>query len=78
MFSSLRYSFAFAYLLAPSAGAAQQTVDVASVSGRVVDATGATVPGAQITSSHSTPTSSTAVTDQGRFRFPICASASTS
>lgn len=52
--------------------AAQQTVDVASVSGRVVDDSGAVVPGAQVTATrHDTRIVTTAVTDaEGRFRFP--------
>lgn len=51
---------------------AQQTVDVASISGRVVDDTAAVVPGAQITATRrDTNVVATAVTDaDGRFRFP--------
>ena len=51
---------------------AQQTVDVASVSGRVHDSSGAVVPGALVTVRHTeTNVVATAVTDQdGRFRFP--------
>jgi hypothetical protein len=51
---------------------AQQTVDVASISGRVRDASGAVVPGATVTATHvETNAAATAVTDQdGRFRFP--------
>jgi hypothetical protein len=51
---------------------AQQTVDVASISGRIVDASGAVVPGAQISATHAeTNVVATAVSDQeGRFRFP--------
>ena len=51
---------------------AQQSIDLASVSGRVTDPSGAVVPGAQITVRHTqTNLSSTAVSDQeGRFRLP--------
>jgi hypothetical protein len=51
---------------------AQQTVDVASISGRVTDASGAVVPGATVTATQvETNVASTAVTDRdGRFRFP--------
>ena len=51
---------------------AQQTVDVASISGRVVDTTGAVVPGAAVTATQlDTNVAATAVTDRsGRFRFP--------
>ena len=51
---------------------AQQTVDVASISGRIADASGAVIPGATVTVTHTeTNVAATAVTDQdGRFRFP--------
>jgi hypothetical protein len=51
---------------------AQQTVDVGSVSGRVVDASGAAVPGASVTATHqATNVNNVAVTgSDGRFRFP--------
>ena len=51
---------------------AQQSVGYASVSGRVTDASGAVVPGAQVTVRHTqTNVAGTTVTDQdGRFRFP--------
>jgi hypothetical protein len=51
---------------------AQQSVDYASVSGRVTDPSGAVVSGTQIAIRHTeTNLTSTAVTDQeGRFRFP--------
>ena len=51
---------------------AQQSVDYASISGRVTDSSGATVPGALVEARH-TPTNvvGNVVTDQeGRFRFP--------
>ena len=51
---------------------AQQTVDVASVSGRVTDSSGAVVPGAVVTITHTeTNVVASAVTNEnGRFRFP--------
>jgi outer membrane receptor protein involved in Fe transport len=51
---------------------AQQSVDLASVSGRVTDPSGAAVPGARITARQTqTNQTSTAVSDQeGRFRLP--------
>ena len=51
---------------------AQQTVDVASISGRVVDSSGGIIPGALVTATHlETNVVATATTDQqGRFRFP--------
>ena len=53
-------------------GFAQQTVDYASISGRVTDPSGAQVPGAEVTARHAdTNVLSTATSDQeGRFRFP--------
>jgi Carboxypeptidase regulatory-like domain/TonB dependent receptor len=56
----------------PSTLIAQQSVDYASVSGRVVDASGAVIPEAQVDARHvRTNVSSRAVTDRsGRFRFP--------
>ena len=52
--------------------AAQQSVDYASISGRVTDPSGAVVAGAQVTARHlDTNVTGTAVTDaDGRFRFP--------
>ena len=51
---------------------AQQSIDYASVSGRVTDPSGAVVPGAQVTARHTqTNVTGATVTDQdGRFRFP--------
>ena len=51
---------------------AQQSIDDASVSGRVTDPSGAVVPGAQVTVRHAdTNLTGATVTDQeGRFRFP--------
>jgi hypothetical protein len=55
----------------PCPAAAQETVNYASVSGRVVDASGAVLPGATITARHvNTGVTTTVVTDEGgRFRF---------
>lgn len=54
------------------AAAAQQSVDVASVSGRVTDPSGAVVEGAQVAARHvDTNVTATAATDaEGRFRLP--------
>ncbi len=51
---------------------AQQSVDYASVSGRVLDPSGAVVPGAHVTARHlETNVGADTLTDQeGRFRFP--------
>lgn len=51
---------------------AQQSVDYASVSGRVTDPSGAVVAGAQVTVRHSETnlTGATATDQEGRFRFP--------
>jgi hypothetical protein len=51
---------------------AQQTVDVGSVSGRVVDEMGMPIPGVTVVATHrSTNLSASAITDDsGRFRFP--------
>ena len=51
---------------------AQQSVDLASIGGRVVDPSGAVVRGAEVTARHAA-TNVTAKTDtdaDGRFRFP--------
>ncbi|HUQ88652.1 MAG TPA: TonB-dependent receptor [Vicinamibacterales bacterium] len=69
----LRVFFALALAL-PMARpvAAQQTVDVGSISGRVVDDSGAAVPGATVQVIHAaTNLAAAEVTNsQGRFRFP--------
>lgn len=73
MFSRLGCLFALAVALTcPRPTAAQQTVDVGSISGRVVDTSGGAVPGAQVTATHNaTNVVSEAVTDiEGRFRLP--------
>ena len=72
----MRYVRTVVFLCAACAGTmsvhAQQSVDVASVSGRVRDPSGAVVPGAQITATHTqTNLTSIVVSDQeGRFRLP--------
>ena len=52
--------------------AAQETVNYASVSGRVTDAQGAVAPGATVTArqTETNVTAETATDQQGRFRFP--------
>ena len=57
---------------APSIGAAQQTVDNASISGRVIDPSGGVVGGASVNARQiETNVVTTATTDtEGRFRFP--------
>ncbi len=56
----------------PDAVFAQQSVDLASVSGRVTDASGAVVPAADVSARHiDTNVTASGVTDSdGRFRFP--------
>ena len=69
----VRVLIAFGCMLAFAGVArAQQTIDVASISGRVVDSTGAVVPGATVSATNvDTNVSATSPTDQeGRFRFP--------
>ena len=58
--------------LVPLQAFAQQSVDYASISGRVTDSSGATVPGALVEARHThTNVVGSVVTDQeGRFRFP--------
>ncbi len=55
-----------------STAGAQQTVDVASISGRVIDASGAIIPGVDIVATQiETNVATATVSDQnGRFRFP--------
>jgi hypothetical protein len=65
-------ALAMAAIAAPASALAQQSVDVASISGRVVDPSGAVVAGAQVSARQTTTNvASTAATDRdGRFRFP--------
>ena len=65
-------NLAAAVLVSAGVAGAQQSMDYASISGRVTDSSGAVVPGAQVTATHrETNVSATTVTDRsGRFRFP--------
>ena len=67
----LRWRWRLALALARPV-AAQQTVDVGSISGRVVDEMGMAVPGATIVATHRlTNVASSTVSDEGgRFRLP--------
>lgn len=51
---------------------AQQSIEFASVGGRVTDSSGAVVPGAQVSARHldTNVTAATATDHEGRFRFP--------
>ena len=71
MFPRGVFLFALALALARPA-TAQQTVDVGSISGRVVDSSGAAIPGASVSATHrATNIVVSEVTEQdGRFRFP--------
>ena len=53
-------------------GFAQQTIDTASISGRVVDPSGASIPGAEVTARHveTNVVAGTTTDREGRFRFP--------
>lgn len=53
-------------------GFAQQTIDTASISGRVVDPSGAAIPGAEVTARHvdTNVVAGTTTDQEGRFRFP--------
>lgn len=66
------WAFASCGLMCAHAVFAQQSVDYASVSGRLTDPSGAVVTGAQVTARHTqTNVTGTTATDQeGRFRFP--------
>ncbi len=73
MLSFVRIALLLACALAvASPSRAQQTVDVGSVSGRVVDESGAPIPGATVQATHqATNIVASAITDtQGRFRLP--------
>jgi hypothetical protein len=64
--------FLFLIALAAPVGSAQETVNNASISGRITDVTGAIVEGAQVTARQTETNFSTIIqTDHdGRFRFP--------
>lgn len=73
MFSRISILCAMALaLVVPQATSAQQSVDVGSISGRVVDSSAGAVPGASVTATHlATNVIAHAVTElDGRFRFP--------
>ena len=73
MVSRSRFLFALALALTLARPiAAQQTVDVGSISGRVADQSGSAIPGASVHARHTaTNIIAAAVTDlQGRFRLP--------
>jgi hypothetical protein len=73
MLSFVRIAFLLAWALALASPArAQQTVDVGSVSGRVLDESGGSIPGATVTATHqATNIVSSAITDsEGHFRLP--------
>src|SRR6185295_3996157 len=59
-------------LAVPGAAAAQETINFASVGGRVTDPTMAVVPGAQVTARQidTNVTAETTTAADGRFRFP--------
>src|SRR5438105_1013063 len=59
-------------LAAPAAAAAQETLNFASIGGRVIDPTMAVVPGAQVTARQidTNITAETTTAADGRFRFP--------
>ena len=61
-----------ALIACPRIAAGQETVNYASVSGRVIDAQGAVAPGATVTArqTETNVTAETATDQQGRFRFP--------
>ena len=56
----------------PGVAFAQETINFASVSGRVIDAQGAVIPGAQVTArqTETNVTAETVTNKEGRFRFP--------
>ena len=56
----------------PGVALAQETINFASVSGRVIDAQGAVIPGAQVTArqTETNVTAETVTNKEGRFRFP--------
>jgi len=72
VFSRVSFFLVALALTAARPALAQQTVDVGSVSGRVTDGTGGSIPGANVTATHlATHVIASATTEQdGRFRFP--------
>jgi Carboxypeptidase regulatory-like domain/TonB dependent receptor len=61
-----------ATVAAPAVARAQETVNYASISGRVTDPSGAVIPGAQVTARQTATNFTVAATTdvEGRFRFP--------
>ena len=72
MFGALVWSGVLAPVGARAVAAAQQSVDYASISGRVKDPSGAVVAGAQVAARHvhTNVTATTATDTEGRFRLP--------
>ena len=72
MFTKIGACVVLTCLAAAVGVSAQETVNYASVSGRVTDPSGGVVPGAQVTARQTdTNVTATAITDsEGRFRFP--------
>jgi hypothetical protein len=66
------FAIASLAIAGPRVAAAQETINYASISGRVIDQQGGVIPGAQVTARHvETNLAAEATTDQeGRFRFP--------
>jgi len=64
--------FALCVVASAHVAAAQETVNFASISGRVTDPQGAAVPGAKVTArqTETNVTAETVTDQQGRFRFP--------
>lgn len=71
-FAGLPLALCLALCVLPTAARAQETVNFASVSGRVVDQQGAVIAGAMVTATDSQTgvSVSTTADDNGRFRFP--------
>src|ERR1044071_8114710 len=62
-----------ALLAAAGAAGAQESINYASISGRVTDQSGAVVPGADVAAreTQTNVTGSTVTDQEGRFRFPF-------
>src|SRR5688500_10446326 len=69
----IRVIFACGWLLALAGlSSAQQTIDVGSISGRVLDEMQMAIPGVTVVATHqlTNVATSTATDDEGRYRFP--------